>query len=116
MAEFLFMMVDHVHADPAEDAVGSNKLKDIVESYPDGRCTEPPSPNSPYGILKMPELVTTENHGDPLVDVNGDTIRCRKWYFDYDLLTTAELDELNANKWITIDQSRHDVLCLAKVS
>ena len=116
MAEFLFMMVNHVHSDPAKDATGSNKLNDIVENYPDGRCTEAPSAASPFGILKMPDLVGVENHGDQLLDADGEVIRRRKWYFDYDLLTTAELDELNANKQITLDQSRHDTLCLAKVS
>ncbi len=55
MAEFLVRKEDSPTRKP-----GSYKAGDIVDVYEDGRCTEAPSPDSPFYIIKVPGLSTSE--------------------------------------------------------
>ena len=121
MAEFIFMKIDHTHVDPIKNTNDCYKRDDFVQCYEDGTLNAQPSPNSEFYIGKMPGLAlsTISDHADPIIDQtdpdNPITIRRSKYYFDVDALTSQEQIDLSNDRWITIDQSRHDVLCVEKV-
>ena len=56
MAEFMIKAIDAKHSDPIKDQAGCYKRGDVVQVYKDGRCNEPPSPNSKMMIIKIPGL------------------------------------------------------------
>ena len=71
MTELLIKAIDATHPDPEKDRRGCYKRGDIVQVYEDGRCTEPPSPDSKMVIVKVPGLSVelarkyADSHNEP---------------------------------------------------
>ena len=59
MAEWLVRKVLAVNSNPMVYARQCYQPDDIVAEYPDGKCTEPPSPNSKHYIIRSFEFPLT---------------------------------------------------------
>ena len=79
---------------------------DIIQVYPNGTCTEQPSPNSRMYILKVPDLdyETVKEYMQP--DINPETdelIKRRKFMIDIPSIPLNIRNQIKDDRWITVN-------------
>jgi len=107
MAEFLIKATNATHADPVKDRRGCYKRGDIVQVFPDGACTEQPSPNSNMVIIKVVGLSFEAAQKYMLSEMDTvdprKTLTRRKFRIRVDDVPVGVRNTLRDERWITLD-------------